>query len=281
MKAKLVAIATVTSVVLAASAAQATVIAGWDFSQYAVPNVLTADGGATFSDTLDANYSSFDPTFGAGAESAAFGTMFINGANGSTDIDPTVDGSPWVPTAGSLVSNLNTPKHSNGVPFDTQSVLLAEGQPTFDFRSMTAEAAVDVVFGVDISTVPDFAAGFSISFAGLADEGTAVVGVEFSTDGVSYTSLGEANLTSNDTLFEFNAGVISSLVVDEAFFRLSFSDPTTGVKGPALPVIDNVTVTAGKSQITVPALPAGGPILLAGLLLGVSRVFRPRRSARA
>ena len=47
------------------SPAQASTIAGWDFSQYVGSSFLSVDG-ASFTNTLDANYSDLDPN-GAGA----------------------------------------------------------------------------------------------------------------------------------------------------------------------------------------------------------------------
>src|SRR5262245_55776567 len=97
--------------VLIAGSANASMVAGWDFSQYLAPGALTIDG-ATGTNVLSANYSNLDPTAGAGAESAAFGTMFINGSFGSTNVDPTSATPPFWPNDGSLVSNLNAP----GIP---------------------------------------------------------------------------------------------------------------------------------------------------------------------
>ena len=69
--------------VLSAGGANATMVAGWDFSQYLAPGALTIDG-ANGTNVLSANYSNLDPTSGAGAESAAFGTMYMNGRHGSS-----------------------------------------------------------------------------------------------------------------------------------------------------------------------------------------------------
>ena len=71
-----------------ASSSQAFLAAGWDFSQYAGDGLLSLDF-VTFTTTLSANYSDLDPTFGAGAESAAFGTFYLNGSFGSSSITPT------------------------------------------------------------------------------------------------------------------------------------------------------------------------------------------------
>jgi len=55
------------------SAAQSSLVAGWDFSQYAGDGFMSIDGGSSFTNTLPANYSDLDPTFGAGFDSSAFG----------------------------------------------------------------------------------------------------------------------------------------------------------------------------------------------------------------
>ena len=65
--------------------ASATLIAGWDFSQYFSDSILSTDG-ISDTGTLASNYSNLDPTFSAGAESAAFGRMYIDGEYGSTAV---------------------------------------------------------------------------------------------------------------------------------------------------------------------------------------------------
>ena len=96
--ARIAAIASFAAAVLAAGSAQAAFIAGWDFTQYAGGGtmVLTENGDAY--DTLRANYSDFDSSFGAGGDSQPFGTMYASGANGSTNVDEL--GAPdFAPTA--------------------------------------------------------------------------------------------------------------------------------------------------------------------------------------
>src|SRR4029077_13307140 len=109
--------------------AGAVMIAGWDFSQYYGDNTLSIDG-ATYTDTLNANYSNLDPTFGAGAASAQYGTMFINGAHGSTAVDIAGAAPAFAPLAPSLGSNINAPLTGipGLVPFDSATVLIDEGQ---------------------------------------------------------------------------------------------------------------------------------------------------------
>lgn len=118
---------------LPAAAFAHTLVAGWDFSQYALDGALSIDG-ETLTDVLDANYSDYDPTFGAGAESAAYGRMFLDGEFGSTATPLDLDNDPIVPSAvapGSLQSNLSTPLNGvpdPDVPFDSCPVLMNEGQ---------------------------------------------------------------------------------------------------------------------------------------------------------
>ena len=68
---------------LLAGSAQGSVVAAFDFSQYLGPGANTIDG-VNLASQVPANYSDFDPTFGAGAESAAFGTLYLDGTNGSS-----------------------------------------------------------------------------------------------------------------------------------------------------------------------------------------------------
>ena len=77
------------TVALAATAAQAQeLVAGWDFSQYYTAGRLSTDG-STGVNTLDANYSSLDASNKAGAESADYGTLLMNGSAGSSAVSTT------------------------------------------------------------------------------------------------------------------------------------------------------------------------------------------------
>ena len=69
---------------LAASAQSVPVFsAGWDFAEYIGPSAPSIDSINPVT-TLDALYSDFDLTSGAGQESRQFGTAFLDGTNGST-----------------------------------------------------------------------------------------------------------------------------------------------------------------------------------------------------
>jgi len=231
-----------------AAPAGASGIAGWDFSQYFGDGTLSTDG-LNFTNTLSANYSNLDPTFNAGAESAAFGTMFMNGSFGSTNVDPSA-GTGLQPTTGSLASNIGFSPASN--PFDSFSILLSEGQTFANALSMTALNAVSVVFKADLSSASLLGQSWALAIGGKTFSGTNSVGVEFSTDGSSYSSVGTLNLTAVDSLFNVNLGAGPSSM---AFVRLNFGSPASGQA-----IIDNLTISA----TTIPE-PGTAALLLLGL----------------
>src|SRR5262249_60272794 len=68
------------SALVAGSVHAREIVAGWDFSQFQEAGSLTPIGNS-----VPANYSDYDPTFNAGSSSAAFGTAFFNGTNGSSN----------------------------------------------------------------------------------------------------------------------------------------------------------------------------------------------------
>jgi hypothetical protein len=210
--------------------ARAQMVAGWDFSQYLGAGLLSIDG-ATFTDQLAANYSDLDPTFGAGAESAAFGTMHVDGSFGSTNVDEASPGAQFVPTSDSLASNLDAPAFNS---FDSFTILLDEQSQVFaNPLSMIASGAVDVVFAADLGADPG-GGRWSVSFGGKTLGGSSNVAIGFSSDGSGYTSAGSVQLTENDTAFDVDLGAATS---QTAFVRLSF-DPV----GEILPIVDNVAI---------------------------------------
>jgi hypothetical protein len=250
-------IASIASVVvsaLVAGPAQATLIAGWDFSQWAAPGQLTTDGSNP-ANALDANYSSLDPTFNAGSASANFGTLYLNGQFGSTEVVPDGSGNEaFVPAQDSLTSNINGAGIS---PFDSLTILTAEGQPFANLLSMSAQGQLSVVFEADLTTVPEFGQGWSLAFGGktVIAGSAATVGIEFSTDGSSYTGFGSVNLSSSDALFSVNLGTAPA---DKIFVRLNFSNASTS----NLPTIDNLAINATTEVVPEPGTAL---LLLSGL----------------
>jgi len=251
---------------LAAGSAQASTISGWDFSQYLSGGGFLSTDGTTLTNTLSANYSNLDPTFNAGTESGAFGTMFINGQFGSTNITPTGTGTEaLLPLAGSLASNLTAPVQAAGDnPFDSLTILSSEGQQFTELMSMAAFAPVSVVFSADLTSVPQIGSDWSISFGSKTSisGATSQVSIEFSTDGTNYTSFGSLNLNNTDTPFSVNLGTAQS---EHGYVRLGFS-------GVGVPLLDNVAIKA--TLATVPE-PTAGVLLLVGLA-GLARAGRRR-----
>jgi hypothetical protein len=211
-----------------AASAQADTIAGWDFSQYYSDGLLTIDG-STFTTSLDANYSSLDPTFNAGAESAAFGTLSISGS--------------VVPTAGSLESNLDGPADAAGEnSFDSRTILEFEGQLFQELMSLTAVGSADLVFVADLTSVNDTAELWSVSFGGktfsdssCAPNCSSTVSVEFSTNGSSYTSFGSVLLDANDQAFSV---ALAPTAAATGYVRLGLESAS------GQPIIDNVAIKA-------------------------------------
>ena len=243
--------------------ASAQLIAGWDFSQYAVDGALSTDG-VTFTDSLPANYSSSDPTNNAGAESAAFGTFHIDGTNGSTNVDEVSTSAIVVPTAAvpgnqPLTANQGAPAFVLGDnSFESFSILVGEGQTNAQHLGITARGAADVVFeaGAVGVSVPNWA----VSFAGRSVNGTSNVDVAFSTNCSAYSVLGSVTLTEVEQVY--NLAVLTGASTDVGCVRLSL-DPSAGQ-----PIIDNVAVVPEP----------GTTSLLAAGVLGLIGLVQRRRN---
>lgn len=242
MKSKLlVASAVALSVAMAGSPARADLIAGWDFSQWLGDGVPSIDG-ATFANVLSANYSSLDPTNGIGAESAAFGTMYSDGSFGSTPMPIDTGDGPYQPTSFSLTSNF-FPPGNNGIPFDQFGFLQLEGQLFTEALSMTAASVLSVVFEADLTSVPQVGTDWQLTFGGqtfgpVTGLTGINVGIEFSTDGASFTPVGTVLITSLDTLYTVALGATPA---DKVQVRLNFLDAPQGNNQAK---IDNVAIGA-------------------------------------
>jgi len=244
--------------------AQAVMVAGWDFSQYAGDGLFSIDG-AEFTNVLSANYSNLDPTFGAGAESAAFGTLFFNGTFGSTNVDPSTT-STLNPTSPSLVSNVNAPVAGGGpVPFDSYTVLLDEGQVFATDLSFQIQSVVSFVFAAYTNTIPGLGSDWSVSFGGQTGSGTSTVGIDFSTDGITYVNIGSRTLTNVDSAFTMSLAALPS---EAAYVRFNVNPTGIGTR------IDNLAING----TIVPPVPLPGTAVLLGTALAAFAAFGRRRS---
>jgi hypothetical protein len=221
--------------------------------------LLTHDN-AELSNVLPANYSQLDPTFGLGVEAGAYGRMIL-------PFPAVGGGEPFLPTNGSLASNLTAPVAGGGFnPFDslsTQSIELPNAANALN-RMAAFENVSGIVFQADLTTSGQAGSNWTLSFgaqmiAGLGNS-TSALTIEFSTDGVNYVTLAPAVITQIDTAYTVSLG---SALSQNAFVRMAFE---TGAS------IDNVAILADLSPV---AEPATASLLIAGLV-GLARFGRRR-----
>jgi len=279
---KLRALSLAVALLLGAGSADALTGAAWDFSQYQVG--FLSEDGATLINTLPSNYSDLDNelTPGAGIGSQQWGTMYLNGANGSynTPLDGFSD--PFVPNTPNIDQNtgaatvlglpMGSSAASNAILFESPT----PSQQVFNANSMQAldpsgvvSSTLSVVFGLDLAQAGLVGSGFSVAFGGQilgAGVGGSAVPVEFSTDGSTYNPIGTANLTPSAAAFSFNAPDVGQQ--GEVFFRLTF---TPDFANP--PSVDNVSIGAAE------VVPEPGTIVLtmAGLA-GIGALGRRRNA---
>jgi hypothetical protein len=238
-------------------------IAGWDFSQYFGSGELSIDG-ASYSDTLDANYSNLLLAPGAGPTAASFGTLFFNGEYGSTDVAEDSASAQVTPASGSLNSNLTAPQTAAGyVPFNSFTTLDAAGQEFEENLSFQIQNTVSFVFAAYLDSIPGLVGDWSLSFGGQTLTGSSIVDIAFSTNGTSFTSAGQRTLNTLDTLFTVS---LAGLPSDTAFVRMSVN--TVGSQGSR---IDNVAIN-GTVVVPEPAT----VVLLGAALAAVALIGRSR-----
>jgi hypothetical protein len=248
-----VAAATVSSVSMAQTALH-DLVAGWDFSQY-VSGVSSVDG-ASFTSTLDANYSES----ARGSAASGFGTIYYDGSFGSSNLNINPGpGVQLVPTGPSLVSNLNYDDF--GEVFDQVGL------------DSTFEEDLKLVLGENANTslVFEVAGGYTdyiFNFAGSMNANTNTLSFSVSSDGTSYTPVATtAELTTADTKFtvDFTSnGVING--ASDVFIKMDFSNIAQGSEV----FIDNVAVLG---VIPEPSM----SLALMGFVAAMFTVVRRRR----
>jgi hypothetical protein len=223
--------------------AAARMIAGWDFSQYIGAGLLSVDG-VNPADTLSANYSNLlpettTPPYALGPNAAPFGTLYYNGAFGSSDFEITGTGTePFSPAPGTLISNLDAPILSGDSLYSFNDGIALQQSGQSYFNPLTGVVQINgplrLVFRADLSTVPETGTDWSISFAGQTLRGVTAVSIEFSTDGTNYSSAGVRTIDTLDQRFFVR---LSDGPSEQAFVRMNF-DPTED----QFPAIDNVAI---------------------------------------
>lgn len=244
-----------------ATSAEASMVAGWDFSQWAGAGFLTTNG-STFQASLAANYSALDPG-SPGIESNPYGTLYFDGTNGSSPTTGLGMGTEqFVPTGGSLGANINAPVTGGSLnPFDSFGALTPADQMFTQLLSMTANTSFSVVFEANLTSLGSLGTDWELSFGGKTFGNSSSLGIDFSVDGMNYAALAPVALDGNELQVILNLGTVAS---DTAFVRFNFDNNDA--------IIDNVAINA-----TVSAAPEPATMVLLGLgLAGLG--FARRRS---
>lgn len=244
--------------------------AGWDFSQYSVflPGFPTLDGGATFVNTLSANYSdNATVTSGAGPSAEPFGTLYYDGSFGSS-FSPLPLGSVG-PTINLTSNNTNIDRSNDSfVAFDSYAILIDEGQPNANPFGLGISADFQVfslVFALNESHITLATPLDTFSFAGYSINGVTSVSLEYSTDGFAYSFVDNFILTNSDQTFSTDLWDFDFGGYVPVYFRLNFNLNTADA------VIDNVAI-----HTFVPE-PQTYAVLL-GLSMLVATVFMRKKS---
>jgi hypothetical protein len=212
-------------------------VAGWDFSQSCLEGNL-CDQSLQPVQTLSANYSDLDPTDGMGAESADFGTMYVDGQFGSSDV-PGLGG--WFTTVSPSLT-LNTSVHTNYPLVEmgaagNASIMQSEipGVP-YQQHAIRVSDVVDAVFSVDLTSYPGLlGSDWSVSFAAQSEGSGSEVAVSFSLDGVTYSAPIVQAVGGTEEVITVSLGGTD---LSQAFVKLSFDSP----QDPAR--IDNLAILA-------------------------------------
>ena len=260
------AIASFAASLLLSGSAHATMIAGWDFSQYFGSGELYVEepGFTGYTNELGANYSNLLLSPGAGPAASTFGNLFFNGEFGSTNVVPDSPTAALTPTSGSSVQNLTAPQTAAGyVPFNSFSTLNSAGQGFEENLSLQIQSTVSFVFAAYTDTIPGLVGDWSISFGGKTLGGESLIDFAFSLDGgLNFIGAGTRTLNTTDSLFTVS---LPGLPSDSALIRMTVN------KGSSVnPQIDNVSISA--TPVPLPSV----AILLGTALAAFATIGRGR-----
>ncbi|MDP0500124.1 MAG: hypothetical protein Q7P63_08475 [Verrucomicrobiota bacterium JB022] len=247
--------------------AEETLVAGWDFSQYAAYSLIGLD--YTFTDHLWANFSGLDQSGNSiafsGPDEYHYGTFYYGGQFGSDALVDSSDIFRGITTSGDLSANSEAAIHPQwGAGFnDTSktSFLLEEGQGFVN--SIMLDFAPDmagqkIVFQANVGAGRE-GYGWALSYAGkLSLFGATTISWEYSADGVNYTNTGIVHtLTPEAASYSLDAAALAGLEgAGAVYFRATlgaFGDVTDS------PQMDNVAIRAN----VLPADPFDGKQLYA------------------
>lgn len=219
-------------------AADLSLVAGWDFSQYPLSGANTIDL-ATFTGSVNANYSDFNnPTADV---SPFYGTLYYDGQFGSTAV-AYADFNPLAavqPVSGSLLSARK--QLADGLELSSisnKTLLLDSGQQEWSISQLLLRADVSIVLMAD-ARLP--AGSWTILFAAQDNDDGVQLTWEVSTDGAAYTPVvGTTEVTTSDQAYSVTFPQLQG--ASKVFIRATF----TGVSGQLgkFMTLDNVGIRA-------------------------------------
>lgn len=238
---------------------------GWDMSYFETgfPFIAPSD----FSGQYGANWSDLDASSNPGiglVDSANFGTMIWDGTAGSTNQIPTGAADTLFTSEGSLEANRTRPA-AGTMDSTAQLPLQSDGQDAWTDLKLNTQDVMSIVFKSDLSSIPETGSDWLLSFAARTQftGQTSMLTVDFSTDGVNYSSAQQFQIDDVDTLYEVSLGGTG---LNMAFARITFDETAT--------FLDNVATDAELSSVPEP-----GTLLLMVSGLGGLTAFSRRRAA--
>lgn len=222
-----------------AHASNASLIAGWDFSQYPTSGLNTIDN-ASFNGSLAANFSDFN--FPTADVSPSYGTLYYDGQFGSTATTyATFDTS--VPEVQPVTSSLLSARGQLGdgllmSDLSSKNQLQVSGQIYYADIKLMVRGNVSLVFAADAQTP---SGSWAITFAAQDFDDGASISWDVSTDGSAYAATGLSTaLTTADQAYSVSFPQLQG--ASKVYLRAQFTGVNGGL-GKFL-TIDNVGIAA-------------------------------------